>query len=222
MKPMMGIKQQNEGELAKTRYWANIGGSGISPDILERTGFWSESIVNKMREKGIDTSQSIEQIFGGIIKFKPLPGRESELLRYNIMSAINLDLQIRKMINHVDEEIVNLLKEKWNEDDMSLLPDDLPEEKKKMIISKSSYIIADDPNTARPLLSARNILKGWKNGYGYWSGLFAAANTMFGEMALYGSQMAMQNMAIREPSKNAEFMSLDDMADHAVEMIMEG
>ena len=136
MKPIMGIKQQNEGELAKTRYWANIGGSGISPDILERTGFWSESVVNKMREKGVDTSQSIEQIFGGIIKFKPLPGRESEILRYNIMSAINLDLQIRKMINHVDEEIVNLLKEKWNEDDMSLLPDDLPEEKKKMIISK--------------------------------------------------------------------------------------
>ena len=76
MKPMMGIKQQNEGELAKTRYWANIGGSGISPDILERTGFWSESIVNKMREKGVDTSQSIEQIFGGIVKLSCIQREE--------------------------------------------------------------------------------------------------------------------------------------------------
>ncbi len=222
MKPMMGMRQQDDGTLAQIRYWSNIGGSGISPNILERTGFWPQSVIDKLREKGVDTSQPIEQIFGGTVKFKPLPGREAERQRNAIMFALNQDLQIMKHIQYTIDLIMSLLKEKWHSDDMSYLPEDLAEEFKKMIKSPSRYVIAENPSISRQLLAILPILNGWKNGYGYWSGLFTAANTMFGEMALYGASSALENMAVRgrgTPQKNAEFISLEDMADHAVEMI---
>jgi hypothetical protein len=138
------------------------------------------------------------------------------------MFALNQDLQIMKHIQYTIDLIMSLLKEKWHSDDMSYLPGDLAEEFKKMIKSPSRYVIAENPSISRQLLAILPILNGWKNGYGYWSGLFTAANTMFGEMALYGASSALENMAVRgrgTPQKNAEFISLEDMADHAVEMI---
>ncbi len=222
MKPLMGMRQQDDGTLAQIRYWSHIGGWGISPDILARTGFWPQSVIDKLRERGIDTSQPIEQIFGGVVKFKPLPGREAERQRNAIMLALNQDLQIIKHVQYTIDLILGLLKEKWHADDVSYLPEDLSDEFKKLISSPSKYVIAQNPAIARQMLSYLPILNGWKNGYGYWSGLFSVANAMFGEMALYGASSALDNMSLRGRTvsgKNDEFISLEDMADHAVEMI---
>lgn len=227
MKPFVGgaIRPHEEGVLAQLRFWSNIGGSGISPAILERTGFWPQSVVDKLRERGIDTTQPIEQIFGGVIKFKPLPGREAQIRRERIMLALHQDLQIMRHAQYISDKIQSLLKEKWHADDLSFLPEDLEDEFKKMIASPSRYVIAQNPAIARQLLSYLPIINGWKNGYGYWSGLFKAANAMFSEMALYGASFALDNMAVKGavPQKNtdADFISLEDMAEHVVEMIDE-
>jgi hypothetical protein len=219
MKPMFNKGGQQDSQLAQIRFWANVGGSGISPNILERTGFWSKSVVDQLRANGTDTSLPLEQIYGGVIKFKPLPGKEAEQQRMKIMYALNLDMQIPKHIQYAIDKIDKLLKQKWNDVNMSLLPEDLPPELKKMIYKKSIYIISEDPSITRQLLSIRSILTSLKDGYGYWSDLFAAANTMFGEMALYGANIALENMSIRSPSKQQQYISLDDMAEHVIDMV---
>ena len=78
MKPMLGGKSPygDESRLAQIRYWQNIGGYGISPEILTLTGFWFDTVLQSLQEKSVDTSQTIQSIYGGVLRFHPLPGKK--------------------------------------------------------------------------------------------------------------------------------------------------
>ena len=209
-----------DSKIAQVRYWSNVGGYGISPDILELTGFWSESLLEKLRDLGTDTSQSIQQIYGGIVKFQPLPGKRWEVEFDAVMDAINRILQIKRHVNDMIDWIPKLLNEEWHSSDISYLPEELPEEIKKMIISPRKYVIAEDPMIARQILAVMPVLNGLKNRIGYFSGIYWKANTLFGRMVLEGVHYAMKNMSIRD-FPQPDVLSLEELADHAAMIISE-
>ena len=210
----------DESKIAQVRYWANVGGYGISPDILELTGFWPEPVVERLRDMGTDTTQSIQQIYGGVIKFQPLPGKKWESEFDAVMDSINRILQLKRHVNDMINWIPTLLSEEWHSSDISYLPEDLPEELKKMIISPRKYVIAEDPNIARQILGVLPILNGLKNRIGYFSGIYWKANTLFGRMVLEGVHYAMKNMSIRD-FPQPDVLSLEELADQAATVIAE-
>lgn len=210
----------DESRIAQVRYWANVGGYGISPDILELTGFWPDPVINRMKDMGVDTSQPLQQIYGGIIKFQPLPGKKWEMEFDAVMDAINKILQVKRHIQDVIDWIPKLLQEEWHSSDIQYLPVDLPQDVKDMIVSPKRYVLAEDPNIARQVLSALPILNGLKNRIGYYSGIYQTANVIFGRMVLEGVQFAMKNMAIRD-FPQPDVVSLEELADHAAEILAE-
>ena len=213
-KPMV-----DETGLSLARYWQTIGGSGISPDILALTGFWSESIIEKMRQNGLNTSNSVEQIYGGIIRFQPLPGKKWATEFDEIMRALHKILQLRRHMDHVSNTLKDLLREKWHEDDMSYLPPDLDRDKLDAIIRQPSYLVSDDPDTARQIISMIQVLESMKTNPAYWSGIYTEANVIFGRMVLEAVSLSLSNLSMRDAPKR---VSLEELAEHATEAVIDG
>lgn len=199
----------DEGKLIQTRYWMEIGGYGISPDMLVLTGFWDQSILSKLNN--MDTSRSIEQIYGGVIRFKPLEGKNFEMKLNSVMNALNRILQVKRHVNDVIAHIPVLLKEEWHSSDLSLLPEDLDEKIKDMVVTEKTYIISEDPQTIRQLLSVVDALKSMEKRIGYYAGIYREANTLFGRMVLETVSMSMSNLSI--PNKEPRHIDLEDVAD---------
>lgn len=210
----------DESRLAQTRYWQSIGGSGISPEMLVLTGFWSESVLDRLKESNVDPSQTVNQLYGGVIRFQPLPGKKWEARFDKIIDALNTILQIRRHIDSVIETIQKVLNEKWHQDDSDFLPKDLPDEKKRMIMRPMSFSIADDPYTARQLMSLIPILKSLKNNPQYYSGIYREANTIFGRMVLESVSLSLRNLSMKDSEPHT--VTLEELADHAAEVIVEG
>ena len=99
MKPIQNYKE-GDSRLAQVRYWQSIGGYGISPEMLALTGFWPDMTLDKMTEMHINTSQAIQQIYGGNIRFQPLPGKKWEGRFDQIIDALNTILQMRRPLWH--------------------------------------------------------------------------------------------------------------------------
>ena len=224
MKPMLGGKSPygDESRLAQIRYWQNIGGYGISPEILTLTGFWSDTVLQSLQEKSIDTSQTIQSIYGGVLRFHPLPGKKWEDRYDKVIDALNMILQVKRHIDHVLNTIPEILKEKWHDDDENYLPEDLPQEQKNKIIRKSSYTFAEDPYIAKQIMTAIPILKDFKNNVQYWSGIYREANSIFSRMVLEGVSMSLSNLSLKDGYNNSTTVTLEDLADTASEAIIEG
>lgn len=211
----------DEGKLVQTRYWIDIGGWGINPDMLTLTGFWPESVVSRLQSSNVDTSMAIEQIFGGVLRFKPLPGRAWEQRLDRVIDGLNMILQVKRHIQDVIDWIPNILSEQWHSADDKLLPEDLDKETKNMILgSQKTYVVASDPNTSRQILSVHPILNGMKNRVGYYPSIYREANTLFQRMILETVNMSMQNMAIKD-SHGPEYVELEEVADMAAEAIQQ-
>ena len=220
MKPVPSNRAMgDESRLAQIRYWQSIGGYGISPEMLTLTGFWSNATLRQLQEQNVDTSQSIEQIFGGVIRFQPLPGKKWEARYDKIIDALNMILQVKRHIKTVIETIPLILNEKYNEDDLEVLPSDLDEDIKRMIVRPTTYVVAEDPYIARQLLSALSLLKSLQNTPSYYSGIYREANTIFSRMVLESVSLSMRNLSLRDNQQQT--VSLESLADEATKHIME-
>ena len=213
----------DEGSLVKTKYWLDIGGYGLSPDHLFLTGFWPESIQKKMQTSSLDTSQSIEQLYGGRIVFKPLPGKRFEERLDKVIDALNMILQVKRQINDLLDWIPKLLSEKWHDSDeeMKFLPTDLDEEIRNMITIDKRYVIAEDPTIARQILAMVPQLKGLQGRIGYFPSIYREANTLFQRMLLETVTMSMGNLALNKP-EGPQYVELEEVANMATDAIMEG
>ncbi len=212
----------DESGLVKTKYWTDIGGMGISPDMLALTGFWPETLLNQLRVDGRDTSMAIEQVFGGVLKFKPLPGRKFEERLATVIDALNMILQVKRQINDLVAHIPTLLNEEWHDEDVSFLPKDLKKEIKDMIVSKRKYVIAEDPTIARQILAMVPQLKGLQNRIGYFPGIYREANTLFQRMVIESVSTSMANMSIRDSLPGPQYVELEEIADAAMDNIGRG
>jgi hypothetical protein len=220
MKMLPDKKTEGDSRLAQVRYWQNIGGYGISPDMLALTGFWSETALERMKEKNVNTSQAIQQIYGGMIRFQPLQGKKWEGRFDQIIDALNMILQLRRHIDHTIAVIREIMKEKWHENDLEFLPADLDPEKIRAIVRKSSYLVSDDPYIARQIMSLVPLLEGLKANPHYWAGIYREANTLFGRMVLEGVSLSLSNLSMKDYGPRT--ISLEEIADHAAEAIVEG
>lgn len=223
MRPNSSLRPfgSDEATLQKTDFWRTMGGYGISPDMLELTGFWPQSVMNQMRESNIDTSMAIEQITGGMLRFKPLPGKKFEARLDRIIGALNKILQAKRHINDVIDWVPKVLKEEWNSSNDSLLPEDLNTEIKELVKTEKRYIIAEDPQVVRHILSILPVLKGLQNRIGYYSATYAEANTIFHRMVLETVNLSFTNMSMRD-SPRPEYIELEQAADVAAQMIIDG
>ena len=213
----------DEGKLVQTKYWLDIGGYGLSLDHLKLVGFIPEEMQRKMEVDGTDTRQTIEQFYGGILKFRPLPGKQFEARLDRVIDDLNRVLQFERHVDATIAWIKGLFSEKWHDDsERSYLPEDLPENLKELIKIKPSYVISEDPITARQILAALPILEGLKNWKGYFSGLYREAQSVFQRMVLESVSMSMTNMALTKPDAGPTYIDLEEAANMATEAIMDG
>jgi len=205
-----------EEKLIQTRYWVNIGGYGITPEMLELTGFWGKMPIGE----GINKKQSIEQIFGGSLRFKPLPGKRFEDRLDKVIDGLNMILQVQRHVQDMIEWIPKLLTEQWRSDDSVTLPEDTPSEVRTMIesIQRRKYTITSDPITTEQILQIRQELQSLKERIGYFPSLYREANTLFQRMVLESVSMSMANLSMRQ---EPQYVNLEDLADQAAESIME-
>lgn len=136
------------------------------------------------------------------------------------MDILNTILQIKRHIDSTLDMIHNFLNEKWHEDDYKFLPSDMEEGKKKEIMRSSRYNIAEDPQTARQMLSIVPVLKSIRNSPPYWAEIYREANTIFGRMALESVSLSLRNLSIKDTMPPQ--ISLEELADHAADVIIEG
>ena len=221
MKAVQNYNKEGDWKLATGRFWQTIGGYGISPEILALTGFTLDDMVlDKMLEMHINPSQVMQQIHGGILRFQPLPGKRWEEEFDKIMDALNTILQLKRHINNTLRLIKDIMKEKWHDNDMDYFPDDVDPEKLQAILRKSSYLMIDNPNIARQVMSLVPILEGMKNMLPYWPEIKRKANTIFGRMVLESVSLSLSNLSMKDAEPRT--ITLEELADHAAEAIMEG
>ena len=221
MRPQIGNRNfgTDEGRLIQTRYWMEIGGYGISPDMLVLTGFWNQAVLKKFGDE--DHSRTIEQIYGGVIRFQPLEGKVFEAKLSNVMNALNRILQVKRHVTDIIDWIPRLLKQEWHSSELDLLPADLGEELMERIKTDKSYIISSDPQVVRQLLSAMDVLKEIRDRAGYYSGIYREANTLFGRMVLETVSMSMNNLSTHSTSQ-PRYIDLEHLADVETDNIIEG
>lgn len=222
MRPMPSSRfgSSDEGKIIQTKYWIDIGGYGISLEHLFLVGFLPKSVERRFEEAGVDRTRTIEELTGGKIRFRPLPGEKFEQRLDKVLSGLNLVLQIKRHVDSAIETIEKLLKEKWHDEDAQYLPDDLPENIREMLLSsREKYIISGDPDSARQLLSIIPVLKGLMH-LPYTAGLFSEAKTLFDRMAMETVSMSMTNLSIS--GRKEEYQSLENWANAAADAIMEG
>jgi hypothetical protein len=219
MKPLPN-RTEGDSRLAQVRYWQSIGGYGISPEMLALTGFWPDMTLEKMKEMHMNPSQAIQQIYGGILRFQPLPGKKWEERFDQIIDALNTILQLRRQIDHTLGSIKEIMQEKWHDNDMDYFPKDMDPEKVKEIIRKPFYLIAENPHIATQIMSMIPILEGMKSSPQYWSGIYREANTIFGRMVLEGVSLSLSNLSMKDNGPRT--ITLEELADHAAEAIIEG
>lgn len=213
--------QNDEGKLIQTRYWINIGGYGITPEMLELTGFWNSRVMGRLSDMGASKKQTIEQIFGGSLKFKPLPGKKFEERLDDVIGGLNMILQVKRHIQDVIDWIPQVLSEEWHADDLSRLPENIPDEVRKMIEAvKKTYVVASDPMTAKQMLQIHQEFEGLKNHIGYYPSLYTEANTLFQRMVLESVSMSLNNLAIKDGG-TPQYVELEAIADQAAETILE-
>jgi hypothetical protein len=220
MKPLPNRNPEGDSRLAQVRYWQNIGGYGISPEMLALTGFWPDMTLEKMKDSNMNPSQAIQQIYGGILRFQPLPGKKWEGRFDQIIDALNTILQMRRQIDHALTSVKMIMKQKWHDNDMDYIPEDLDPEKINAIMRKSSYLISENTFIARQIMSLVPILEGMKSNPQYWSGIYREANTIFGRMVLEGVSLSLSNLSMKDNGPRT--ITLEELADHAAEAIMEG
>lgn len=204
---------QHEDRLLQAQYWYDIGGWGISPDMLFLTGFWPESMMKMLKKDGIDTSQAVEQVFGGILKFRAPPGKAGREELRLVLDELNDILQLRRYAAEEASNIEHLLREEWNNDPLSdLLPSDLDDDILRRIRSgKKRYVIAEDAATVRTLLRAYQLFKNLAENIGYYPGIYKHANGMFQLMVVEAMGFAQNNMSLRDPQEPS-WVELEDIA----------
>lgn len=221
MRPQLANRNfgNDEGRLVQTRYWMGMF-PGITPEMLYLTGFWNVKTIGD--HENFDYSQNIELMFGGTFRFHPLPGKEFAAQLGRALYALNKILQIKRQLQYEIERLDSSLNLVWHDADSKLLPGDLDPKKRAMILSEKVYVISDDPQSARHIIAEREIIEEMqKNGIGYYSGIYTAANTLFGEMLLDTVAMSMNNLSLHgnplPPS-----ISLEELADVEAQEIIEG
>lgn len=221
MKQNMPMRYDGESRMEQTQYWINIGGMGISPDMLELVGFWPESVTNQMRMSGINTSQSIEQVYGGILRFRPLGSIRWRSELDEVLLILHKILQIKRHINDYLDTIPKTLQEEWHNDDDRYIPSDLPNEVRKMLRTPKHYVIAESPNHARQVLDLIPIAQSIRNRIGYFAEIYARANKLFSDMLLETVSMSLTNLSLHHMS-SPRAITLEELADARADSVMEG
>ena len=219
MKPYNSLmNRQNDGREFQVKQWSRIGGWGITPDILELTGFFTPEQVRTMKTSGIDTSQSIEQIFGGTLRFKAPGTTKTKEKLEKVLFALDRILQMKKTAKYYMDLIDSILHEKWHDDDMSFIPEDLPEEFKEMVRMDVTYPYT--PDDVKTFMQIRQSFVTWFKNPGYYSAIYATANTIFRGMILEVVSMALDSLSPRD--NMVQTIDLSNDAQTIVDTAMEG
>lgn len=221
MRPNPMMRMNSDGEV-KIKLWSEIGGWGITPDILQLTGLINEQAYNAMRTNNVATTQTLEQIFGGILRFKAPTGQLRNELR-KVLLQLERILQLKRYCEQEITVIDNLLQKKWYDEDTSLIPEEVmngdsknAKRIQKLINSRESkHIISSDPNTVIALLRLRQQLVTKKENIGYYPGIYSVANSIFREMILDVTSMSLENLASKEP--RMQEVELDDMSQYIMD-----
>jgi len=226
--PMMNNNNRgDESKLSQTRYWINIGGAGISPEMLTLTGFWSEETLKTLKGKGLDTTQSLEQIYGGTVRFNPLPGKNFMTKLTEVIDALNMILQVKRHINDLIQSIPDMLATQWGIKKDSPYLQNLPEDLKKMLSEEgvlrenTKYVVAGEKNTAGQLLQVIPLLEGVQKRIGYFPYIYREANTMFHLMVMETVRRSMDNLS-EKTIPQPQYVELEALADQATDAIIEG
>lgn len=223
MKPLSKYNGGDDSRFAQVKYWQDVGGYGISPEMLSMVGFWSDSLMKRISDNGVDIHQSIHQIYGGTLKFAVLQSREWERRYSKVVNLLNLILQVRRKEEKLYNMIPDILNQKWHRNDESILPFDLDPEIKERIIgdTRPTYIVASNPVLARQLLQSRSILEANIKTPAYYDGIYTEAKTVFDRMYLESSRLSMDYLALRDIPR-AQTVSIEEIADISANSIIEG
>ena len=174
-----------------------------------------------MRMSGINTSQSIEQVYGGILRFRPLGSIRWRSELDEVLLILHKILQIKRHINDYLDTIPKTLQEEWHNDDDRYIPSDLPNEVRKMLRTSKHYVIAESPNHARQVLDLIPIAQSIRNRIGYFAEIYARANKLFSDMLLETVSMSLTNLSLQHMS-SPRAITLEELADARADSVMEG
>ena len=215
MRPFPGemMRRNDQVQELQIKVWKNMGGWGITPDVLELTGFFSSEHMQELNGKNVKKQDIMEMIYGGNLRFVNFSEKTMKKLYRDVALHVERVLQMKKMAQNAIKTIEDALKSKVHdsEDILSLLPVDMdPDMRERIIMFQGEYIYAEDPDVAIPLLHLRDEFKEWERNPGYYHGLYATYNSMVKEMILNVTTMSLVNLSRKSEPKEVEGEVIDE------------
>ena len=215
MKPFANdlMRRNDQVQELQIKVWRNMGGWGITPDVLELTGFFSSEHMQELSRRNMKKQDVMEMIYGGNLRFVNFTEKPMKKMYREVALHVERVLQMRKMAQYAIKTIEDALKSKVHdrEDIGSLLPEDMnPEMRERIIMFQGEYIYAEDPDVAIPLLHLRDEFKEWEKNPGYYHGLYATYNSMVKEMILNVTTMSLVNLSRKYEPKEVDGEVIDE------------
>lgn len=218
MKPYSsGSFGKTEGRKEQIAWWSQAP-TGLTIDMLALTGFIPSSVYNQLLLKGINGSDTVDRMFGGQIHFRQPKDKKTKQQLDKILLLLNRILQIRATAQHEIEDIDNIIGTQWGGHG-DILPKDLPIYLKEMYeqyqVNHTTHPVAKRPQNVFSLLKIREALSGIQKNPGHYTRIFAVANTLFHEMLLDITTVAIDNMGLKD------VMEMPIEIDYATKRVME-
>ena len=197
---MYGSFANKEGRKDQIAWWSQAP-TGLTLDMLALTGFIPSSTYNQLLLRGINGSDTVDRMFGGQIHFRQPKDKKTKQQLDKILLLLNRILQIRATAQHEIEDIDNIIATKWGGHG-DILPKDLPQSLKDVYntynLGSVTHPVAKRPQSVFTLLKLREALSGIQKNPGHYSRIFAVANTLFHEMLLDITTVAIENMGLKD------------------------
>jgi hypothetical protein len=200
LRPFSGSFANKEGRKDQIAWWSQAP-IGLTMDMLALTGFIPSQAYNQLLLRGVNGTDTVERIFGGQIHFRQPKDRKTKQQLDKILLLLNRILQIRAAAQHEIEDIDNIIGTEWGGHG-DALPKNMPEYLKDIYdtykIDSATHPIAKRPQAVFTLLKIREALTSIQQNPGYYSRIFAVANTLFHEMLLDITTVAIENMGLKD------------------------
>ena len=220
------MKRNDQVQELQIKVWKNMGGWGITPDVLELTGFFSSSYMSELNQKNLKKQDVMEIIYGGNLRFVSFSEKSMKKMYREVALHIERVLQMKKQALYAISTIEDALKQKVhdNSDINEILPDDMdPVLKEKIMMFQGEYIYAEDPDIAIMMLHLRDEFREWARNPGYYSALYATFNSMVKEMILNVTTMSLTNLSRRDSSPRiVENEATDEELERDISRTMNG
>lgn len=223
MQPLSGgMMAKQDGRRDQIAWWSQAP-TGLTLDMLALTGFIPKEVYSKLLIKGVSGSDTIERVFGGQIHFRQPKDKKTKQQLDKVLLLLNRILQVRASAKHEIDDIDNIIQTRWG-DNSDLLPSDLPVELRELYekygVNKISHPIAHRPQSVFTLIKIREQLQSIYSNPGYFSRIFAVANTLFHEMLLDITTVSIDNMSLHNDS--TQYIELDPATKRVMEDAQEG